>query len=171
MSKKRFTSGLESIFDDAAEAILTESVALVDNVPLSAQPVKRVKARGSSKDFSSDLDSLLEEALRDDSEETARSGAGSSAPGKKNATKPLSPRAQSGLDALIRQTIQFSIEEQEDSPAIKRVTFTVDKNKLDKLKMIARVEKAYLKDILSKIVAEYIREYEQQKGGSISAAE
>jgi hypothetical protein len=40
----------------------------------------------------------------------------------------------------------------------------VDKTKLDKLKTIARLENAYMKDILVQLIDEYIREYTKEKG-------
>jgi hypothetical protein len=71
----------------------------------------------------------------------------------------------SGLDMLIRRTVEAgSMEVEEERDGKKRLTVTFEKKKLEKLKKIARMEKAYLKDILGDIVAEYIRKYEAQKG-------
>ena len=46
----------------------------------------------------------------------------------------------------------------------KRLTVTVDKTKLEKLKSIARLENAYMKDILVRLIDEYIQEYAREKG-------
>ena len=72
--------------------------------------------------------------------------------------------SHSGLDALIRQTIDIQALEKEEQSGIKRLTVAVDRSKLEKLKTIARMENAYLKDLLVGLIDEYIEEYKQQKG-------
>lgn len=169
MSKKKFTTGLESLFDSAGDAFQEDTVALVDTASPVPQKVRRIKARGSSKDFTSDLDSLLEDALNESVDEINKNAPDESQSGKSK-ERPAAPTAAhrkvlSGLDALIRQTIQVNVEEYKDetnSPT-KRVTFAVDKTKLEKLKTIARQEGAYLKDIISSLISEYIREYDKGK--------
>ena len=74
------------------------------------------------------------------------------------------PERLTGLDALIRRTLhidQFTIDEETGK---KRLTVAVDKMKLDKLKVIARLENAYLKDIMVSLIDEYIQSYTQEKG-------
>ena len=163
LSKKKFTDGLESLFDEVAE----ETVTFVEaSTPKTPQKVKRVRSKGSSKDFTADLDTLLEEALGSDKPEESTisettSDKGSSTPKQVNpkVRKPLS-----GLDALIRKTIEVKmVEEQSDRKATKRVTFAVDKKKLEKLKAIARSQNAYLKDVITQIITEYIKETEDSK--------
>lgn len=73
-------------------------------------------------------------------------------------------RPGTGLDMLIRRTVERGEIEEEKSTGTKRLTVVFDKKKLKKLKSIARMEKAYLKDILGEIVGEYINKYEQLKG-------
>jgi len=70
----------------------------------------------------------------------------------------------SGLDALIRQTIDIQDLEKEEQRGIRRLTVAVDREKLDKLKAIARMENAYLKDLLLELIDDYINEYADQKG-------
>ena len=41
----------------------------------------------------------------------------------------------------------------------KRITFTFDADKVEILKQIAQEERAFLKDIISKIVDEYLKKY------------
>ena len=48
-------------------------------------------------------------------------------------------------------------------PTKKRVTFVFDKEKLAKLKEIARTEKAYLKDIIGDVVSRFIEKYEKEQ--------
>lgn len=165
MAKKRFTDGLESIFDDATDSFKEERVVLVDAKPKKPEKVKRTRARGSSKDFTADLDSLLEEALRESSDRSSGTGGSSAAeasrPKKAARQTPPQRQALSGLDALIRKTIQVKVKEEDRRSPTKRVTLSVDKEKLERLKRIARVENAYLKDILSRIISEYLRKYEE----------
>jgi hypothetical protein len=69
----------------------------------------------------------------------------------------------SGLDALIRQTVEPNREEIKRAAVPKekkRVTFVFDKKKLLKLKKIAKLEKAYLKDIIGGLISEYLDEYD-----------
>lgn len=73
-------------------------------------------------------------------------------------------RPMGGLDMLIRRTVEKGAIEEDIKTGTKRLTVSFDKEKLSKLKKIARIEKAYLKDILGEIVAEYIKRYEAQKG-------
>lgn len=156
MSKKKFKAGLENLFHEAEEALHVETVALVDMAHPVAQKVSRIKARGTSKDFTSDLDSLLEEALQDSLDAVASSSPAREAPATSSVRKPLS-----GIDALIRKTIEIKFtDDDSETSTTKRVTFTVDKSKLEKLKYIARTERAYLKDILSRMISQYIQEYE-----------
>jgi len=46
----------------------------------------------------------------------------------------------------------------------KRVSFVFDKSKLKKLKSIAKIKKAHLKDIIDEVVAEYLSEFENKHG-------
>lgn len=71
-------------------------------------------------------------------------------------------RPMGGLDMLIRRTVEKSAVE-EDETGTKRLTVTFDKDKLNKLKKIARLERAYLKDILGEIIEEFIVRYEKEK--------
>jgi hypothetical protein len=63
-----------------------------------------------------------------------------------------------GLDALIRETVESSSVEVTPSNT-KRVTFVFDEEKINKLKQIARLKKAYVKDIVDEIISEYLKEH------------
>ena len=71
---------------------------------------------------------------------------------------------RSGLDALIRQTLDVQEMVTDEQSGKKRLTVAVDRTKLEKLKVIARLENAYLKDLLVTLIDGYIEEYTQQKG-------
>lgn len=161
MSKKRFTDGLESLFG------FSEGGDLAEESPLLAETEVRVitepkaqKARGrSSKNFTSDLDSLFEDTLEDVLEETKTDYQQGIKPDKKRKQR----RPVSGLDALIRRTLD-SGESEVSYDKRKRVTFVFEKSKVEKLKRIAKAQKVYLKDILGDIVKDYLHQYEKEKG-------
>src|SRR5690606_5056990 len=117
------------------------------------------KKRPASKDFASELNSLFEETLQETIHEKAKQIKRNAAQATKRRTrKPLS-----GLDLLIRRTVETSESEVESMPP-RRVTLVFEPDKLEKLKTIARLEKSYLKDIVSGLVEEYIESYERKRG-------
>ncbi|MGK0390043.1 MAG: hypothetical protein ACI94Y_002793 [Maribacter sp.] len=170
MAKKNFIDGLDSIFGDGNDSEEL-SISTKENKADKKTPSRKQKSSG--KDFTADLDSLLQEALQESVAQHAK---------KKRKKLPVAKsqrqiqqggrikRTLSGLDALIRQTVTSSeveiTEHDSDSslPKKKRVTFSFDREKVDKLKSIARLEKSYIKDIVNGIVSEYIDEYEKSKG-------
>ncbi len=163
LSKKRFTEGLESLFGEAAEDTLQENSPLLSRTEKRKKKEEESSKRSSAKDFSSDLQAFLENAFEESVEEQLeqrrqkRTPISGSAQVKKRHRKPLS-----GLDALIRSTVEpDSIHLQPQ--ATRRITLTIDPEKLEKLKAIARRERTYLKDIIDEIVAEFLDEYEAKK--------
>lgn len=168
MSKKRFTDGLESLFGLSAEkeSLPEESPLLAEtDVEVKTSPPRKKKKKGrSSKNFTSDLDSLFEDVLQEKIEEKKEQVVAK----KVNRTpiaksKRKSSRPVSGLDALIRRTLETG-EAEINYEQRKRVTFVFEKNKIDKLKSIAKSQKMYMKDILKDIVEEYIEEFEKTGG-------
>ncbi|MFT5165624.1 MAG: hypothetical protein ACI8P3_000852 [Saprospiraceae bacterium] len=167
MSKKKFTSGLESLFGNSSEKAFQEGSPLID---VEESPVKRERSRGSgsgqvaakrsSKNFTSDLETLFEQALSETFEEQTEQ-ANQQQQIKKRANKPR--KRLSGLDALIRNTGGMDYIEV-NSPNKKRVTFVIDKPKLERLKEIARVKKLYLKDIIGEVMSKFIEKHEKNKG-------
>jgi len=164
LNKKKFTAGLESVFTETTEAFEHETVGLVDEPQKrksKAQKVKRIKPRGNNKDFTSDLDTLLELALSESDNNYSEQQTEAKGSFKKtNKGRP----AITGLDALIRQTVDVKmIDNTHSKKPTKRVTFSLDKEKLQRLKQIARIENAYLKDILSGLITDYIETFEGDK--------
>ncbi len=172
MAKKNFSDGLESIFGD--EENRNEEVSIVTKTAEEGKAGKKGsgirRKKRSSKDFTSDLDSLLQEALNESVEQHVKSQ--KKEPLAKSGNKKLQrkgriKRTLSGLDALIRQTVESGTVEVEEvssggsKPKKKRVTFTFDREKVEKLKSIARLEKAYIRDIMDELVSEYIEKYEK----------
>ena len=155
LNKKKFT-GLDSIFEDDGNKMFGAETA-VEEQKSPGRKVERIKAKGNNKNFTSDLDTLLEQALADSDDLQENK--------KVRKTTKGGLEALSGLDALIRQTISFDTTKTKkgDQKQTKRVSFAVDKHKLQRLKQIARIKNAYLKDILSKLVSDYIKENEVEK--------
>lgn len=158
MAKKKFTSGLESVFGDTSEAYVPGADVL-SPLKKKGRKTKTKKARRStSKNFTSDLDSLFESALDDAVVESRSDTTGRRAKAfKKRMKKP----SITGLDALIRSTVEDNYEEFVPKE-LKRVTFTTRKEYVLKLKQIARQENKYIKDILGKLLEGYLKEYESK---------
>lgn len=162
MSKKKFTDGLESLFGDSSEEKFESGGLLVEE---KVKPVKRTRKSVSRKNFTSDLDSLFEDALKETiHEQKQKLGKGLESKSKSASHQKRERKPLTGIDALIRRTVETSSLEI-GSGVKKRVTFTFDRKKLEKLKKIARIEKSYLKDIIGELVGEFIDDYETKKGG------
>ena len=164
MSKKKFKDGLESLFGGPAVA----EPSLPENSPLLEQTEKdknkktkskqslkvRAKRSKSGKNFTSDLDTLfesvLEKNIRESREDRETKG--------RRASRAKRPPVV-GLDALIQRTTDDNYDY---TSTKKRVTFIFEKKKLDKLKRIAKLQNAYLKDIIGKIVGSHIDKYDDE---------
>ena len=128
------------------------------------QPAKDKKPakRSSGKDFSSDLQAFLQDAFDESLEqqlEERRRNKPAPARGKNVSVKKRSRRPMGGLDSLIRSTVDAE-PLTDDAVRAKRVTLTFDPEKLERLQHIARNERTYLKDIIDRIVADYLSRYE-----------
>lgn len=171
MSKKRFTDGMDILFNGAQDNVLESGNQLLSGektkhkTPKSASIVNAVEEDGSikkstGKRFSDDLQSFLMEAFEESFERQTQQQSleSSTVELKKRSQKPMS-----GLDALIRTTIDPKIQV-DSAQQLRRLTVAFDEQKLEKLKTIARIEKTYLRDIIDEIVADFIQEYEQKRG-------
>lgn len=166
MSKKKFLDGLESIFGHASDDNLSEdSPLLVSEKPKgrSRSKVTRKRRKSSStKNFTSDLDSLFEGVLQETMQEKAHKMT-KGLDTRTLSTKKRNRKPISGLDALIRNTTGIENLEEELKASIRRVSFAFDARKYKKLKSIAKEEKTYIKDVLSNIITDFLKNYEQQK--------
>ena len=161
LSKKKFTDGLESLFGDTSEESFESGGLLVAE---KVKPKARTRKPSSRKNFTSDLNTLFEDALQETIQEKKEKLAKGIESKSKSATlKNRVKKPLTGIDALIRRTVETSTIEI-DPNARKRVTFTFEKAKLEKLKKIARLEKSYLKDIIGEVIGEFIQDYEDKKG-------
>lgn len=149
---------MDDLFSDAYAAAMTEQSA-VEKV---SAPVRKTVQH---KNFLSDLDALLQEALDETLEKYESNQPDTVTASGKSKVSTLRPQQDSsGLDALIRQTVDIQEVSMDEASGKKRLTVAVDRNKLEKLKAIAKLENAYLKDLLIGVLDGYIEEYAQQKG-------
>ena len=158
MSKKKFKAGLESLFGDIGgeDQLSNVSPLLVEEEANKRKPArpKRPKKR-SSKNFTADLEDLFHNALDKEYKETKERQ--TDYKGRDTKVKKRTERPVIGIDALIRRTTNDTKAELGVStPLKKRVTFTLEKHKVEKLKSIAKSKKAYLKDIVDDIISQYL---------------
>ena len=158
MAKKKFTSGLESVFGDTSEAYVPGADVLSPLKKKGKKTKTSKKRRSKSKNFTSDLDSLFESAL---DSALVESRSDTSARRSKTFKKRVKKPSITGLDALIRSTVEDNYEEVVPKE-LRRVTFTTRKEYVLRLKQIARQENKYIKDILSKLLEGYLKEYESK---------
>jgi len=162
---------MEILFNGAEDNVLQSGNQLLSGektksqTPKSASIASVVEEEGNikkskGKRFSDDLQSYLMEAFEESFERQTQQQSLDShtVELKKRSQKPMS-----GLDALIRTTVDPKIQI-DSAQQLRRLTVAFDEQKLEKLKTIARIEKTYLRDIIDEIVADYIQEYEQKRG-------
>ncbi len=153
MSKKKFSEGLDDLFRDQPHE--AEAWAHAGDAPVRER-------RMVGKNFMHDLDALLQEAMDDALDQLEAEPTASAVSGSKSKSETAFRSPVSGLDALIRQTVDFQDLGLDEDTGKKRLTVSVDKTKLEKLKTIARLENSYLKDILVHLIDDYIQEYARQ---------
>lgn len=169
MSKKRFTDGLESLFGTDTKSD-NERLLIVEDktsgrTTAKAEPKPSKKKRKSRKSFTSDLDTLFDDVMTA-IEELPDEETPKAAPGKKARTarpKPSQRVAPTGLDALIRRTVESTAENTSGRDR-KRLTLTLNRAEVAKLKRIARHQKSYMRDIVGELVNDYIKRYERNNG-------
>lgn len=161
MGKKRFSSGLDDLFSELHHE--EPKGGAMSELSVSSAPERK---HAPVKRFSNSIDALLQDALEESIQQfEARQQHTPVNTKSKSASKAgVFPRVSTGLDALIRETIDVKSFEKEEESGIKRLTVAVDRTKLDKLKTIARLENSYLKDLLVHLIDEYIEGYSEQKG-------
>jgi hypothetical protein len=166
MSKKRFSSGFDSLFavENDAPQVATTQATPPSVADLEAEVKKAVMRKTTGKNFTSDLDTLFQEAFTEVVEEKVeklRRDTGIIDPfdeGSRNSTR----RPLSGLDALIRQTVDTSLAGLEHA-AVKRLTIMFENQKIERLKTIAKQERSFVKDLVSNVLTEFIEKYERQR--------
>lgn len=153
-NKKKFSDGLESMF----QRTLFEDNPQ-DNPMLFSKdsPADRSKA-AHGKSFMDSLEMFLEETIQESieskSEEMKDKGIESIkvAPGRSSRSK----KPVIGLDLLIRSTMDGA---EMSEPDKKRITFTFEKDKVEKLRQIADQERSRIRDIVDELVTNFIQNY------------
>ncbi|MFK8007792.1 MAG: hypothetical protein AB8H03_15545 [Saprospiraceae bacterium] len=184
MSKKKFKKGLESLFGDWGGEPIEDVVLELENTEdYQSEPEKpkphakkdSSKRANAGKNFTMDLDSLFQEVVQESIEEQFELKKEKAKDKKKNKNKKTESKPKSkpekkkrrviprsgGIDSLIRSTVEGSIMQIESTSNKKRVSFVFDKEKLKKLKSIAKVKKSYLKDVIDEVVAEYLAKHKE----------
>jgi hypothetical protein len=151
----------ESLDEDAAQ-----EEQLLPRSKSAKSDKEQTSTRSTGKDFSSDLQSFLQEAFDESLEKQLAERQDKPSPRPKNTrVKKRSRRPMGGLDSLIRSTVDMEPEESRPRRNVRRVTLTFDPDKLEKLKNIARNQRTYLRDVIDQIVADYLDRYEGGKEG------
>ena len=152
--KKSFTIGLEKVFSDKSTSKSTAKKAVEKKATVSK--TKAVKPQSKTKEASDDsfkttLDALFQESFEDQGIDKLFVET------KFEKRKKRKVAKKKGFDLLFEPTV----DELEEPVAKKgkRVTFAFEEEKLLVLKEIARKERKFLKDIVNKIVSEYISKY------------
>ncbi|MCY7329933.1 MAG: hypothetical protein LH618_15370 [Saprospiraceae bacterium] len=122
MGKKRFSEGLDDLFKDSP----AEQHHRVETRPPTPE------RKGAPKNFMLGLDALLQEALEESLEKYAANQPDSTTPSASAKTKTSSadffrPGQLTGLDAVIRQTIDVQEINLDESTGKRRLTVAVDK--------------------------------------------
>ena len=149
----------EEALDRAPSVSSSTATATLETQPLVAR-------RAHSKNFTSDLDSLFQDAFTEAVEEKLekmRRTSGIQDPFE--STQRHNKQPLSGLDALIRSTLDTSLAGLEHA-AIKRLTILFENQKIEKLKSIAKIERSFVKDLVSGVLTEFINDYEKRTGKS-----
>lgn len=162
MAKKRFTDGLSNLFDnpfdEPATPALDSEHASNSDAPSEEEesidieiPVRNSGTRNklSSKGFTNSLDSFLNDSFEREATSTPTAG-------------PSRRRRRSGLDLLIRSTVQQDDEDRNPrggkAPDTKRVTLIFRKDHLAELKDLAKKRNMYLKDLVQEMVSGFLEE-------------
>ena len=152
---KSFTSGLESIFSGK----VTKITKLEKHVPEKTKEIVPTAKKDTSKEdnaFFTNLDKIFQESFDsvglDDLIVNTQVGNTKKNPSKKQ-------NLSKGFDDLFEPTVDDYLMNVNNSGVQKRITFTFDADKVEILKQIAQEERAFLKDIISKIVDEYLKKY------------
>jgi hypothetical protein len=160
--KKGFSSGLSDLFNDGSSA--QSSLFGAEETRVAASSKAAATPRSLHKNFLADIDMFLQEALEEGIEKYEAHQPDSVTRSARPKSAAVPRKVPSGLDALIRQTIDIQEINTDEAAGKKRLTVAVDRSKVEQLRVIARLENAYLKDLLTQVIDAYIEEYKQDKG-------
>lgn len=128
--------------------------------PDASDPAEdRPTRRSGQKTFSMDLDAFLADVLNESLREELADTEAAPMPATENPNDE-GPHGE-GIDALIRSTLETSTMEITPGKT-RRVTFFFDERKVEQLKALARQENIFMREMISRIVAEYMARLEDQ---------
>ena len=153
MKKRNVIDINDDLFEDSNDVVWSKKG---DSIAVTTT----VAAKKSNKKFFSELDSFFETAMDDVWNETPKKEKEESSSDYKEAPKGSKKSFFSGLDALFSSTAteipSHTPANEGDTAYMKRVTFLFKKEKLEELKGMAKKEKLYLRDIISKVLDDYL---------------
>ncbi|MCP4443029.1 MAG: hypothetical protein GY810_29335 [Aureispira sp.] len=175
-NKKSFSDGLESVFEHTLfEDNLQDNPSMFAGEQSSEPTTKGKKskktksskgAKGSNskdkksyrKSFSTDLESFFKESIEDAME-------GMVTEIKRNIVKKSNNKRAIGIDVLLRRTTDTTPEDKLPTakPNTKRITFVLETEQIDQFKAIAKEKKKRLKQIIAKLIDEYIDDQQNEQ--------
>lgn len=158
LNKKNFAVGLETMFHQTLfEDNLKDNPSHLDKNAGKPAAAKTTK-KPAIKSFADNLELFLNEAIEESVQEKTEDirAANNAVDGLKDANKRNNRKPTIGLDLLIRSTIEDASFVENDK---KRMTFTFDKDKVEKLRQIADLEKQRIRDIIDELVTQFIGKY------------
>lgn len=120
---------------------------------------KNDKKKVHRKSFSEGLESFFKESI-----EEAIGDSGTTVTEVKRGVVKKGNQRAIGIEVLLQRTLfkefedEFEGDKQERYPRTKRITFVLDAEKVELLKNIARKEKKEMRQIISKLIEEYLKE-------------
>ena len=159
-NKKSFTDGLEMLFNQTLNDNLKDKPSVLEVKRSKSRKQSKSKTKGatasnrgrkrSRKSFSTNLEVFFRENPESNTENT-----GLTEP-KGNTSEENKGRQTIGVDVLIHRTTQASKEEPVKTNT-RRVTFVLDKSKIEELKILARSQNKYMKTIISDLIEQYLK--------------
>lgn len=155
MGKKHFNGDFDKLFGVSEEVQEEKEV-------VSKNPVKPVEQPAqSSKSFQGDLHSFLQSTFEEAFNEQLAA--------RQQGDIPLSKKGKpmGGLDSLIRSTIDpdsIRISRNEGGGSLRRISLAFKERQIEKLRKIANLKRAMLKDVIYDVVEEYLKEFEKKQG-------
>ena len=165
-NKKSFSDNLESLMEyNLYEDNLQDNPSIfeidkTEKVVVEEEKVEKLstKKKTGRKSFSDGLESFfkesIEEAIGDSTVTEMKRGVVKK--GKKKAI---------GIEILLQRTMFENQKDGDDdkNTSTRRITFVIETEKADLLKNIARKEKKHIKQIVGKLVEEYLKEKKKKK--------
>jgi hypothetical protein len=155
VGKKQFNGDFDKLFGVSEEVQEEKEV-------VSRNPVKPVEQPAqSSKSFQGDLHAFLQTTFEEAFNEQLAA--------RQQGDIPLSKKGKpmGGLDSLIRSTIDpdsIRFSRNEGGGSIRRISLAFKERQIEKLRKIANLKRAMLKDVIYDVVEEYLKEFEKKQG-------